>query len=79
MFMWLVILPILAAVLSGTIAYVKVKKSFSAQLNAANDLLEQQQQQLLESKQSNQDMQQKNADLLYQLGECKKDLASLKR
>lgn len=77
--MWFVILPLVAGLLSGTIAYVKVKKSFSAQLNAANDLLEQQQQQLAELKQANQDMQQQQADLNYKLGECKKDLTAATR
>ena len=77
--MWMVILPLVAGLLCGTIAYVKVKNSFSAQLKAANELLEQQQQQLAELKQANLEKQQELADLNYQLGECKKDLAAAKR
>ena len=77
--MWMVVLPLMAAVLAAAIMYVKVKRQFQSQLNAANDLLDQQKLQMAELKEAKQQMQQKNADLQYQLGECKKDLAAAAR
>ncbi|NRB40573.1 MAG: hypothetical protein HRU20_19250 [Pseudomonadales bacterium] len=77
--LWTIIISFVTAVLAAAMAYVKVKRQFQNQLNAANDLLAQQQENMAELKEAKQQMLQTNADLKYQLGECKKDLAAARR
>lgn len=77
--MWFLLL-FLAGTLLGLLLGFKIAQGRAGrQHNEATQLLEQQQQQLNALKNDNSQLTQKTADLQYQIGELKKDLAAAKR